>query len=162
MNQEQVLELAREACPNTKLAVIDNDDLVLLYLDELERFANLVAAAEREACAKVCECERERLHEFGYGLQRLTAYKLAVAIRARGEACAQIGEHFMHITDGIYEENGEIKSGTIPDHIVQTDRVRSAPATRAYYAKAIERANQFTESLRQERLKREAGESGDE
>ena len=28
---------------------------VVTTIDELERFANLIAAAEREACAKVCD-----------------------------------------------------------------------------------------------------------
>ncbi len=40
----------------------------------LQRFAKLVAAAEREACAKVCEAD---------GL--LWGQKYAAAIRARGE-----------------------------------------------------------------------------
>jgi hypothetical protein len=34
---------------------------VVMDADHLERFANLVAAAEREACAKVCEAEGERV-----------------------------------------------------------------------------------------------------
>lgn len=42
--------------------------------DQVERFAALVAAAEREACAKVCE---------GYGRHQITQH-LAYAIRARG------------------------------------------------------------------------------
>lgn len=41
--------------------------------------------AEREACAELCEAERERLFEWGYGFQVITADKLANAIRARGE-----------------------------------------------------------------------------
>lgn len=44
----------------------------------LERFAALVAAAEREACAKVCE-EAERPNLYG-------VKECAAAIRARGEA----------------------------------------------------------------------------
>jgi hypothetical protein len=43
----------------------------------LERFAALVAAAEREACAKVCD-ERERANLYGFK-------ECADAIRARGE-----------------------------------------------------------------------------
>lgn len=42
------------------------------FADALERFAALVAASEREACAKVCE------DDFGNG-----ALNLAAAIRAR-------------------------------------------------------------------------------
>jgi hypothetical protein len=45
---------------------------------ELERFAALVAAAEREACAKVCY-ERERANLYGFK-------ECAAAIRARGES----------------------------------------------------------------------------
>lgn len=122
--------------------------------DADEAIAKAVAA-EQEACARAASIAL-------LGADKSLSDRVLNAIRARGKDCAPLGEQFMHITDGIYEENGEIKSGTIPDHIVQADKVRSAPATRAYYANAIERANQFTESLRQERLKREAGESGDE
>jgi len=45
----------------------------------LEAFAKLVAAKEREACAKVCE--PQEAHD-----DPLTAWKIAQAIRARGEA----------------------------------------------------------------------------
>lgn len=44
--------------------------------DQVERFAALVAEAEREACAQVCE---------GYGRHQITQH-LAYAIRARGAA----------------------------------------------------------------------------
>jgi hypothetical protein len=42
----------------------------------LERFANLVAAAEREACAQVCETEGERVDA--------SWVSCAAAIRAKG------------------------------------------------------------------------------
>lgn len=45
--------------------------------DELERFANLVAAAEREACAKVAD-------EVGDDDEDCHAWTAADAIRARG------------------------------------------------------------------------------
>jgi hypothetical protein len=57
---------------------------------ELERFAELVAAAEREACAKVCDAECNptpnegnitTYQSGGY----ITAEYLAAAIRARGQ-----------------------------------------------------------------------------
>jgi hypothetical protein len=44
--------------------------------DSLERFAALVAAAEREACAKVCD-DREYANVYGFR-------ECAAAIRARG------------------------------------------------------------------------------
>ena len=50
-------------------------------VDELERFAALVAAAEREACAKVCEEYQDAVdrHRWPNG------YECAAAIRARRE-----------------------------------------------------------------------------
>jgi len=47
---------------------------------DLERFAALVAAAEREACAKVVEN-----HALGYA-EPVWAFKLIDTIRARGQA----------------------------------------------------------------------------
>ena len=50
---------------------------------KLERFAERIAAAEREACAKVCEDYTDRYagsEDEGHG------YEIAAAIRARGEA----------------------------------------------------------------------------
>lgn len=44
--------------------------------EELKRFAELVAAAEREACAKVCD---------DWLLGRDDIYEVAKAIRARGD-----------------------------------------------------------------------------
>ena len=45
--------------------------------EELERFAELVAAAEREACAEVCEL----MYDYGW----LDAKRCAREIRARGQ-----------------------------------------------------------------------------
>jgi hypothetical protein len=47
----------------------------------LEAFANLVAAAEREACAKVCENEIEKAKP----VYSVTAENALKAIRARGQ-----------------------------------------------------------------------------
>ena len=47
-----------------------------------ERFAALVAAAEREECAKVCDEEAERL---GWPTDRFAADNCAIAIRARSQ-----------------------------------------------------------------------------
>lgn len=68
MTREDIIAMAREA------EIEPNSYQGWLGIDELERFADLVAAAEREACAKVCE------HDFGNG-----ALNLADAIRARGQ-----------------------------------------------------------------------------
>ena len=48
MSLDDVVRLAREA----GMKIHDQDQP---YMEMLERFAALVAAAEREACAKVCE-----------------------------------------------------------------------------------------------------------
>jgi hypothetical protein len=52
----------------------DSDSVIIVK--HLERFAKLVAAAEREACAKVCE-------EAHWSLDDRNEY--AAAIRARGQ-----------------------------------------------------------------------------
>ena len=82
MNREQIIRMAREASNNASGLYEENSDLVMLYLDELERFAALVATAEREACAKVCE----PLAGFVYSQNTLDTMKnCAAAIRARGQ-----------------------------------------------------------------------------
>ena len=58
---------------------------VVMDADHLERFANLVAAAEREACAKVCE----NIYEGDEGCGDWpTPEMCAFAIRARGKNAA--------------------------------------------------------------------------
>ena len=75
MNREHIIRMARDAGAdrNTDFSDWSFDDA------QLERFAALVAAAEREACAKVCE---EYENDMGYGQPQ----KCADAIRARGQA----------------------------------------------------------------------------
>ena len=55
----------------------------------IERFAALVAAAEREACAVVCERLPETFRivaeEFGYKAEMPTAENYAAAIRTRSD-----------------------------------------------------------------------------
>lgn len=70
MTRDDIIRMARDAsCSGTHL---------LATAQELERFAELVAAAEREACAKVCDEQAEE-PEF----PERAAY-CAEAIRARG------------------------------------------------------------------------------
>ena len=56
----------------------------------LEKFAEMVAAEEREACAEVCEKLPETFKiaadEFGYKAEVPTAENYAAAIRARSDA----------------------------------------------------------------------------
>ena len=68
MNREDIIKMTREAWFG------DGPEMPYV-LKELERFAYLVAAAEREACAQVCE-------EYG---RSITTKYLAAAIRARGK-----------------------------------------------------------------------------
>ena len=76
MKQEDIIRMAREADPKANLSepyCLDHETRAWL-----ERFAALVAAAEREACAKVCE-------EVGVW-PSLGPKHCAEAIRARGQA----------------------------------------------------------------------------
>jgi len=53
-----------------------------VHITDLERFAKLVAAKEREACAKLCDelVSDENTIEYANG-----AYRCSVQIRSRGE-----------------------------------------------------------------------------
>lgn len=103
MTRDDIIRLAQEAgllnqtapgviwsCP------VPSDD----YPDRIERFAALVAAAEREACAKLCEEKQSYftpipcpdgisgclVAHHGPVQRKKTATECAAAIRARGEA----------------------------------------------------------------------------
>ena len=71
MNRDDIIRMAREA------GYIASQ---FTSITTLERFAALIAAAEREACAKAAENQWETV-----GTQRRTAERCAAAIRARGE-----------------------------------------------------------------------------
>lgn len=68
MERDEIIEMAREAG-------IRKDDVFVLGAGAFEAFAKLVAAAEREACAKVCEAYQDPF----------AGNAMADAIRARGE-----------------------------------------------------------------------------
>jgi hypothetical protein len=70
MTKEDIIKMAREA----NLGFLFEDHL--LVHDELERFAALVAAAEREVCAKYFE---------KHWRETWTDEQIAEAIRARGQ-----------------------------------------------------------------------------
>ncbi len=59
MTREDIIRMAREAGALTGVKSLLNcdGDSIVFVPEELERFAALVAAAEREECAKVCEAE---------------------------------------------------------------------------------------------------------
>jgi hypothetical protein len=70
MTRDTIIALAREAGGH----VSSFHGRWVMYTDDLERFAALVAAHEREACAKVCD---DLWEDDG------TAYDCAAAIRSR-------------------------------------------------------------------------------
>ena len=72
MNTERIRRLAEQAKAESS-QWLGSNPAIFMTQDELEKFAELIAAEEREACAKVCEAE---------GL--LWGQRYAAAIRARG------------------------------------------------------------------------------
>jgi len=80
VNRDDIIRMAREATVDP-LCGGDHRDLIALNLDELERFAALVAAHEREACEKLVWNTPELDDEYVSHREAIAA-----AIRARGEA----------------------------------------------------------------------------
>ena len=81
MNREDIIRMAREAGDADRIDPFTKDgDWVILTPDELERFAALVASAEREACAQFIE------HDYVRQFERPWRVDLSAAIRARGQA----------------------------------------------------------------------------
>ena len=70
MNRDDIIRMARQASTGAM-------PLAIFTIEELETFAALVASAEREACAKVCE---EQYEYYGFD------HVFAKAIRERGQA----------------------------------------------------------------------------
>jgi hypothetical protein len=76
MTRDDIIRMALEAGGCTP----EWDDFWELHEDALERFAALVAAHEREACARVCEAR----HMGDNNREDAEARRCAAAIRARG------------------------------------------------------------------------------
>ena len=74
MDKNDIIEMAQDAG-----ARIESPIRWLMTQEELERFATLIAAAERDACAKVCE---NLPWISGHTLP--SNVEMAAAIRARG------------------------------------------------------------------------------
>ena len=87
MTQDEIIRMARETGFNVhprKNTISSKECLCDETLNELlERFAALVAAHEREACAKVCDDIQEVW--LGEPVDTRPGYYCAAAIRARGE-----------------------------------------------------------------------------
>ena len=86
MSRDDVIRMAKKAgfvCDEADF-VFQKPGRVGIQL-ELERFANLVRADEREACAKVCDEMEEKAEEHGTECCKWpTPSDCAFAIRARG------------------------------------------------------------------------------
>jgi len=80
MDREEIIRMVREVADKDKVDPYLNE-FVVLTPEELERFAALVAAAEREECAKVCEILEAEDDSFYAEFSR--AKDCAAAIRAR-------------------------------------------------------------------------------
>ena len=88
MTQDDIIRMAKEAGIKIEIdwagrpstIVIKDGAIYLRGVHELERFAAIVAAAEREACAKVCEKMLGIFHP-----TEVITTRCAKAIRARGE-----------------------------------------------------------------------------
>ena len=74
MNKDDIIRMAQEVSGVEFPASMDGVKIGM-SIEHLERFANLVAAAEREACIKICE-------EIGY--EREGGWTCADLIRERG------------------------------------------------------------------------------
>jgi hypothetical protein len=86
MNRDDIIRMAREAATEDGSVNRDDGKDVVLYAAKttrfLERFATLVAKAERAACAKVAQETVCDTH-LPTGV-KIYGYRAAVAIRARG------------------------------------------------------------------------------
>ena len=84
MTQDEIIDMAIQAGASP-----DENKIWLMYAEEIEAFAKLVAAKEREACAKVCETHgvHPALNVWNGGPDWYKHGKdCAAVIRARGEA----------------------------------------------------------------------------
>jgi hypothetical protein len=83
MTKEDVIRMARRAG-----AVFPGDGSYHTFerIEDLEHFAFLVAAAEREACARVCEDVPAGKYDTPEFWREGVAYTCAAAIRARSQS----------------------------------------------------------------------------
>jgi hypothetical protein len=81
LNRDDIIRMAREADAEITnyINYVFDENVILFGVDQLERFAALVRADEREACARMAEA----FHQHGYDFTG--DFELHEAIRARGE-----------------------------------------------------------------------------
>ena len=78
MTREDIIRMAEEAGAN-RSSNLDKWDILEIRDTDLERFAALVAAHEREECAKLCD------YRVGIWIIPAGPAECAAAIRRRGE-----------------------------------------------------------------------------
>lgn len=89
MTQDDIISMAREAGWRDEFVIPAGVSVVRLEMDDfLTLFAGLVAAAEREACAKVAKQVSDAMAQrYGDGAECITTgEEISDAIRARGAA----------------------------------------------------------------------------
>jgi hypothetical protein len=86
MTQDEIIEMAKDIANHGTYA--SGEIIYTFYLEQLEAFAKLVAAKEREACAKVCEelPAPDIYSDTDKSMWDVTCIDCADAIRARGQA----------------------------------------------------------------------------
>ena len=85
MDRDNIIKMAREA--GIEFYPSPTNDVRFCLLESLARFAALVAAHERDACAKVCDEKVDAEYKTGKVDHNEMAWTqaCAIAIRARGE-----------------------------------------------------------------------------
>ena len=78
MTRDEIIKLAREAGWGNLVSIP--------HINALERFAALIAAAEREACAKACDEAAAFLNRLKNDVGYDEVVAVAAAIRARSQA----------------------------------------------------------------------------
>ena len=111
MSRDDIIHMAFEASGG--VLSYDAEGRWILSEQEVIRLAALVAAAEREACAEICERLPETFRivadEFDYKAETPTAENYAAAIRARGatECEGMRWEHTAVVWTAPQSERGE-------------------------------------------------------
>ena len=93
MNREDIIRMAREAWLSEKEAQLitefDEAYISCTYVQDLEKFASLVASAEREACAEICKKHADVYAKLEGNPTAKSAWAACIdnrdAIRARGQ-----------------------------------------------------------------------------
>jgi hypothetical protein len=83
MTRDDIIRMAREA--GFPIPKVPNEELEFALVSVIERYAALVAAAEREECAKVCDIVADQAAQEQSFWAISAAEECAELIRARSE-----------------------------------------------------------------------------